>query len=80
MCKQAAPGSMWKWLLCPHFGTSQPISALEGSTTPENVSLISLMLFQGMREMVLDVPVDGEKAPSQERGVRASFQGTSWDS
>lgn len=53
---------------------------MTSSTTPENASLVSLTLFQGMREMVLSTPEDGEKVPSQETEAGASLQGASWDS
>lgn len=73
----AAPGRIWE---C-HFGANQLLPlypqearAVRGSTTLENVPLVSLMMLQGMREMVPYVPEDGEKAPGQEREVGAPLR------
>lgn len=61
----------------PHFVANQlHLPALsrsdgrgEGPITSEHTSLISLMSFHGMREIVLNTPEGWEKAPTQKREV-----------
>lgn len=70
---------------CQHVGMSslppfypQPTSTSQHSVvvmggespiTSEHISLVSLMSFHGMREMILNTLEDSEKTPTQKREV-----------